>query len=456
MKLFAQHAMLPEGWGSNVLIDIGDDGLIAEVHTDIAPGDAEMVAGALLPGMSNVHSHAFQRAMAGLTEKCGPGGDDFWAWRNLMYRFLARITPEDNEAIATQVYIEMLKSGYTSVAEFHYLHHDEAGHAYANRDEMAQRILAAASTAGMGLTLLPVLYRHGGCGGAPPTAHQKRFVLGVDDFNALTQALHQRREGVLRRVGIAPHSLRAVTPDELHAVIGAFDDLDATAPVHIHAAEQQREVDDCLTWSGRRPVAWLLDNCPVNPHWCLVHATHMTDDETLRLAQSGAVAGLCPSTEANLGDGIFKLPAYLMQRGSFGIGGDSHVGVNPFQELAFIEYAQRLKSARRNVLHFSDGASTGGGLWRRALLGGAQALGQRTGAIARGCHADLLVLNADDAALVERSGDDLLDAVIFGPCKSAVRDVMVNGKWVVRAGHHAEEGRALANYRNTLRRLLCN
>ena len=446
--------MLPTGWCSNVLIDIGDDGLISEVRADAAPEGAEVAAGALLPGMPNVHSHAFQRAMAGLTEKCGPDGDNFWTWRDLMYRFLARITPEDNEAIATQLYIEMLKSGYTSVAEFHYLHHDEAGKAYAKRDEMAQRILAAASTAGIGLTLLPVLYRHGGCSGAPPGAQQMRFVLSVDDFNMLTQTLQQRRDGLLRRVGIAPHSLRAVTPDELHAAIDALDELDATAPIHIHAAEQQREVDDCLAWSGKRPVAWLLQNHQVNARWCLVHATHMNDDETLRLAQSGAVAGLCPSTEANLGDGIFNLPAYLMQHGAFGIGGDSHVGVNPFQELALLEYVQRLKNARRNILNFSPGASSGGGLWRRALLGGAQALGQRVGAIARGCHADLLVLNSDDAALLERSGDDLLDGAIFGPCKSAVRDVMVSGKWVVRAGHHAAEEQALLNYRNTLRHLL--
>lgn len=455
MKLFAEQALLPEGWQPNVMIDIGADGCIANVRVNADRGDAEITKGPVIPGMPNLHSHAFQRAMAGLTEKAGPSGDSFWSWRELMYRFLARITPEDNEAIATQLYVEMLKAGYTSVAEFHYLHNDEKGQPYANRSEMAERLLASANAAGIGLTLLPVLYRHSNFGGLPPTDGQKRFIVPVDDFNAQVQLFAGRiNQGMLRRVGIAPHSLRAVTPGELKDSVAALDAIDATAPIHIHAAEQLKEVDDCLSWSGKRPVAWLLANADINDRWCLVHATHLDDDETFRLAQSGAVAGLCPTTEANLGDGIFNAPDYFMQDGRFGIGGDSHVGVDPFREVAVIEYAQRLKSARRNILTTPNVRSIGAGLFRQALAGGQQALAQRSGAIARDSRADLVVLDTRDPALIERAGDDLLDAAIFGPVRNPVRDVMVSGRWVVQDGHHPGEEAALMNYRTTLKRLL--
>ncbi len=455
MKLFAAQALLPEGWRRNVQVDIEGD-RIRRVEVDVVAEEAaEHVAGPLIPGMSNLHSHAFQRAMAGLTERAGPGGDNFWTWRDLMYRFLERITPEDNEVIATQLYIEMLKSGYTSVAEFHYLHHDETGTGYANPGEMAERIVAAADAAAIGLTMLPVFYAHATFGGEPPNPGQKRFIKGVDAFNALVANLMARcnGKGALQRVGIAPHSLRAVTPDELKAIIGHLDSLDATAPIHIHAAEQRKEVDDCLNWSHKRPVAWLLDNAGLSDRWCLVHATHLDDDETFRLAQSGAIAGLCPTTEANLGDGIFNAPDYFLEQGRWGVGGDSHVGVDPFRELAVLEYSQRLKSERRNVLHTPNVSSIGAGLYRQALAGGAQALGQRVGAIAAGCRADLVVMNAEDAALVEHEEDALLDAAIFGPVRQPVRDVLAAGRWVVREGRHGGEEDALARYRAVLNRL---
>ena len=451
-NIFAKEALLADGWRRDVLIEIEGD-LIVSVTADAAARDAEVVNGALIPGMPNVHSHAFQRAMAGLTERAGTSGDNFWAWRELMYRFLERITPEDNEAIATQLYIEMLKAGYTSVAEFHYLHHDERGNAYANPAEMAERIVAATATAGIGLTLLPVFYAHATFGGVAPNSGQKRFIHDVDAFNLLVDQL-MKFKNAIRRIGVAPHSLRAVTPQELTAIIAHLDVHDNSAPIHIHAAEQLKEVDDCLAWSKQRPVAWLLDNAPIDQRWCLVHATHLDDDETFRLAESGAVAGLCPSTEANLGDGIFNAPDYFLQDGSWGIGGDSHVGVDPFRELAIIEYAQRLKSARRNILRTVGTDSIGGGLYRQALAGGAKALGQNVGAIAANCRADLVVINADDAALVEHTGDALLDAAIFGPVRQAVRDVMVGGTWLVRDGHHAREEASLARYRSTLKRLL--
>lgn len=454
-SLFAADALLPEGWRKDVRIEIEDD-LILSVASSASSAGAELVSGALIPGMSNVHSHAFQRAMAGLTERSGPGGDNFWAWRDLMYRFLERITPEDNEAIATQLYIEMLKSGYTSVAEFHYLHHDEHGHAYADSAEMSRRILGAANTARIGLTMLPVFYAHATFGGVAPNAGQKRFVQDIDAFNVLVDKLSGFQTGsdLLRRVGIAPHSLRAVTPKQLNLIVAHLDSVDAAAPIHIHAAEQLKEVNDCLAWSHKRPVAWLLDNMSLSDRWCLVHATHLDDDETFRLAKSGAVAGLCPTTEANLGDGIFNAPDYFLESGYWAIGGDSNVGVDPFRELAVIEYAQRLKSARRNILNTPGLASIGGGLYRQALVGGAKALGQRVGAIAARCFADLVVMNGDDAALVEHEGDALLDAAIFGPSRQPVRDVMVGGAWVVREGRHLQEQPAMSRYRATLRRLL--
>lgn len=464
MKLFAEEALLPEGWRKDVLIDITAEGWIGQVKVNADPklieGDFDRAQGPVLPGMPNLHSHAFQRAMAGLTEKAGPSGDSFWTWRELMYKFLSRITPEDNAAIATQLYIEMLKAGYTSVAEFDYLHHDIDGAPYADPAEMGWRLIDAADTAGIGMTLLPVLYRHSNFGGLPPTEGQRRFVMAVEQFNELVRIFAARREaawkagGMLRRVGIAPHSLRAVTPDELSDVVAGLDAVDASAPIHIHTAEQLKEVNDCQTWSHKRPVAWLLDNAKLSDRWCLVHATHLDDDETFRLAQSGAVVGLCPTTEANLGDGIFNAPDYLMQNGRFGIGGDSHVGVDPFREVAVIEYAQRLKSARRNVLTIVNEKSVGAGLFRRALAGGQQALGQQSGAIVQGCRADFVVMNPDDPALIEREGDDLLDAAIFGPVRKPVRDVMVNGQWRVREGRHEGEEAALSAYRKTLKRLL--
>ncbi|MBL8521289.1 MAG: formimidoylglutamate deiminase [Betaproteobacteria bacterium] len=458
MKLFAEQALLPDGWHPDVLIDIDGDS-IRTVTAHAKREGAQVVAGPLVPGMPNLHSHAFQRAMAGLTERAGPSGDNFWAWREQMYKFLERITPEDNAAIATQLYIEMLKSGYTSVAEFHYVHHDPAGVPYAQRTAMAESVVQAASTTRIGLTLLPVFYAHATFGGVPPNAAQRRFIHGVDDFGKLLEGVFTwlgspKTRGVLRRIGIAPHSLRAVTPDELTAILAQLDAIDATAPVHIHAAEQLKEVNDCRTWSGKRPVAWLLEKHKLSARWCLVHATHLDDDETFRLANSGAIAGLCPSTEANLGDGIFNAPDYFMQHGHWGIGGDSHVGVDPFRELALVEYAQRLKSARRNILSTPSVPSIGGGLFRQALQGGATALGQKAGAIAAGYLADLVVMNADDVALAEQQGDAILDAAIFGPARQPVRDVMVGGAWVVQGGHHAREAEAFKKYRETLKRLL--
>ncbi|HUH94400.1 MAG TPA: formimidoylglutamate deiminase [Casimicrobiaceae bacterium] len=450
MRLFARDALLPTGWARDVLVDVGPDGSIHGV--DVAferPSDAEHLQGPLVPGMPNVHSHAFQRALAGLTERGGPRGDDFWTWRTQMYRFLERLGPDDCEAIATQLYLEMLKAGYTSVGEFHYLHRDPAGQPYANPAEMALRIQAAAEATGIALTLLPVFYAHSDFGGAPPLPGQRRFVHDARSFRALLESL--ALDGF--KLGVAPHSLRAVAPEELAEIVAFARAVDEDAPIHIHAAEQRREVEDCLAWSGARPVEWLLEHADVGPQWCVVHATHMTEAETQRLARSGAVAGLCPTTEADLGDGVFPTAAYVAAGGRFGVGGDSHVGVDPFLELRLIEATQRLALERRNVLA-RDGESTGLALYQAALAGGAQALAQPVGAIEIGRRADLVVLDGEDPALTEQAAANLLDAAIFGPARSTVRDVMVAGRWVIGEGHHADEEAILTRYRQTVRRLL--
>lgn len=451
MKIFARDALLPTGWRNDIVVEIGADGSIHAVDVAFtAPAEAERVQGPLVPGMPNVHSHAFQRALAGLTERGGPSADNFWTWRTQMYRFLERVGPDEQEAVAAQLYLELLKGGYTSVGEFHYLHHDPGGRPYANPAEMAERVCAASRATGIGLTLLPVFYAHSDFGGVAPLAAQRRFIHDCGGFLRLVAAL-AKKEG--QTLGVAPHSLRAVLPSELAEIIAFAEAKLMGAPIHIHAAEQRREVDACVAWSGARPVEWLLGHARVDARWCVVHATHMTPEETRNLASTGAVAGLCPSTEADLGDGVFPVPAFLAGGGQLGIGGDSHVGVDPFLELRQLETAQRLALQKRNVL-VRDGESSGTKLYQTALAGGARALAQPVGAIAPGRRADLVVLNGDDPALVEQAAEDVLDAAIFGPGRRIVRDVMVAGRWVIGEGHHADEEAILMRYRQALKRLL--
>ncbi len=465
--LFAESALLPAGWARDVLLETDSDGTLTLVTPDAPAGRARGVqraAGPVIPGMPNLHSHAVQRAMAGLAERLGqagaaPEGDSFWTWRQVMYGFVGRLDPPHLEAIAAQLYAEMLKAGDTAVGEFHYLHHDRDGRPYADPAEMSERIVAAARASGIGLTLLPVLYAHGGFGGQPPNPGQRRFLHDRDRFLALIETLRARHGGDPQiRIGIAPHSLRAVTPDLLRDALAGLDAMDATAPIHIHIAEQVKEVEDCLAWSGQRPVEWLLDAMPVGPRWCLVHATHMTEAETARVAASGAVAGLCPTTEANLGDGFFPAPDYLRRGGVFGIGSDSHISVSPVEDLRWLEYGQRLVHRQRNVLTPSDGGanasrSVGAALWRGALGGGAKALGRPIGTLAPGARADLVVLDPERANLIGKKEDVLLDAAIFAGNENPVRDVMVGGRWVVREGHHLAEHGILARFRRALAEL---
>ncbi|HXH04749.1 MAG TPA: formimidoylglutamate deiminase [Candidatus Competibacteraceae bacterium] len=451
-QLHAPSALLADGWANDVLICLDEQGRIAALIPGSPPSAAaERLAGPVLPGLANVHSHAFQRAMAGLTEYRGHREDSFWTWRNLMYGFLARLDPEQVQTIAAQLYVEMLKAGYTAVAEFHYLHHDPAGRPYAERAELSLRILAAAEEAGIALCHLPTLYAYGGFGAQPPSPAQRRFLHDADGFAALLETLHGHcRNGRDRRLGLAFHSLRAVDPALLYQGLAALDRLDASAPVHIHIAEQVKEVEDCLAWSGQRPVAWLLDHAPLDRRWCLVHATHLDGEETRRLAASGAVAGLCLTTEANLGDGLFPADDYLNrqpQPGTFGIGSDSHVEVDALAELRLLEYGQRLALRRRAVLASPEQPSVGRRLYQAAALGGAQAVGFDSGAITVGRRADLVVVDAQHPALWQRHGDRLLDTLVFCADRRAIRDVMVGGEWRVREGRHPREETIAARFR---------
>jgi formiminoglutamate deiminase len=404
--------------------------------------------------VANLHSHAFQRAMAGLGERRGPpeaGRDTFWTWREVMYRFLGRMTPYDVEAVAAQAYAEMLEGGFTRVGEFHYLHHQPDGTAYADPAEMAVRLAAAADKTGMGLTLLPCFYAHGGFGGAAPTPGQRRFLNDLDGFARLLDSSRRAISGLPGAShGIAPHSLRAVTPGELAHLAAMAPDL----PMHIHVAEQVREVEDCLAWSGARPVEWLLDHAGLDGRWCLIHATHMTPQEVTRLAGTGAVAGLCPVTEANLGDGVFDGPGWLQAGGRSGIGTDSNVMIGAAAELRAMEYAQRLAGRARNVWAAAEGRSTGRCLFDAAFAGGCQALGVASPGLLPGAVADVVALAADHPALAERRGDALLDGWIFAATSPAIAAVWARGRQVVADGRHIARASIAQAFRQALKRLL--
>ncbi|HJR11918.1 MAG TPA: formimidoylglutamate deiminase [Rhodanobacteraceae bacterium] len=392
-----------------------------------------------LPGMPNLHSHAFQRAMAGLAERRGPGDDSFWTWRETMYGFASRIGPDELRAIAAQLYVEMLKAGYTHVCEFHYLHNARDGAPYADHAEMSRAIVEGAREAGIGLTLLPVLYLTGGFDGRPLSDRQRRFGLSVEAYLRLLESL-RALESPTVRVGIALHSLRAVPEAAMHEVLAS--PLARERVIHIHIAEQIGEVQDCLGIRGARPVQWLFDHADVDARWCLVHATHLDEPEVRAVAASGAVAGLCPTTEANLGDGLFPLEDYLDADGVLGIGSDSHISVSPVEELRWLEYGQRLVTRHRNIAARKPGASVGETLWASALRGGRQAAGMREGS-AR----DVIVLDDASPLLAARDEDGVLDTFLFAGNTPLVRDVMAGGEWVVRDFHHEGEDRIAGDYR---------
>nr|CAD6428341.1 formimidoylglutamate deiminase [Rhizobium sp. Q54] len=443
--IHAAAALLPEGWAQDVRVTL-EGGRIRSVEVGVDPVAGDERHAVLVPAMPNLHSHAFQRAMAGLAEIRGPGFDNFWSWRELMYRFALSMTPDQMESVAAQLYVEMLEAGFGRVGEFHYLHHDGDGRPYANIAEMAGRIAAAAGETGIGLTLLPVFYAHSGFGGAAPADGQRRFINSLESF---ARVLEGSRAAVAvlpgAVVGVAPHSLRAVSPEELASVVPMAEE----GPVHIHVAEQTREVEDCIAWSGLRPVEWLLANADVGRRWCLIHATHMTSQETRRMATTGAVAGLCPITEANLGDGIFPGTEFLAAGGAFGIGSDSNVLIGPGDELRQLEYSQRLGLRARNVMARSGG-SNGRALFEGALNGGNRALGGESG-LKEGGAADFVALDLSAAPYLKR--DQVLDGWIFA---GSVRPdcVWVNGTKLVESGRHRHRQRIAARFHAAMKDLV--
>ena len=451
---FAEDALLPEGWARGVRIRVSSGGVIDSVAADQSADGAVRLSGPVIPGMADVHSHAFQRAMAGLAERASAADDTFWSWREVMYGFAARITPDDLHAIAAQLFVELLRHGYTSVGEFHYLHNRPDGAPYETRAEMSIQVVEAARHAGIAITHLPVVYAFGGFGEQPLEGVQNRFKADPAHALGIAADLTARYRGdPCVTVGLAPHSLRAVNLAMLQEAVSGLPGLDAAAPLHIHIAEQAQEVDDCLAWSGRRPIQWLSENLPIDERWCLIHATNAQEGELEGIAASGAAVGLCPTTEANLGDGIFGLAVFATAKGRFGIGSDSNVSVSPVEELRWLEYGQRLWSQRRNVFSTKGSPSSGASLWRAAAEGGAKALAQPAGAITAGRRADLVVLDGNNPTLAAKTGDQILDALIFSGNDNAVDHVMVGGEWVIESGRHAEEQRTADRFREVMRKL---
>lgn len=457
---FADHARLADGWRRDVLLEWDEGGKLVRVTPgSAAPAGVERAKGPVMPGMPNLHSHAFQRAMAGLTEYRASVADTFWSWRDLMYRFAAKIGPESLADIAHWLYIEMLKAGYTSVCEFHYVHHAPDGSPYANRAELAERVVDAAERAGIGITMLPVLYEYSGFNKGAPRDDQRRFLNTPDTLLALIETLAAARpENGARRYGVAPHSLRAVAGESLAALLEGLKGLEGRfghAPVHIHVAEQVAEVEACVAATGHRPVEWLLERFNVDERWCLVHATHIDAHECARLAASGAVVGLCLTTEANLGDGVFPSRDYLDAGGRIGIGSDSHIGVDWRSELRLLEYGQRLCRRQRNVLASATQSRPAERLFDAALDGGAHATGRPVGTLAPGMRADWLVLDDAHPGIGGHAPETWLSSAVF--CEhgeTPIRDVFVSGRKVVDARRHAHEDAALARYRDALRGLL--
>jgi formimidoylglutamate deiminase len=447
--LFARHALLPDGWREDVLLEWDARGDLVSVREGMAAPAGTESADYVLPGMVNLHSHAFQRAMAGLAEQAAGSEDSFWTWRELMYRFAGRISPEQLGAVASQLYVECLRHGYTSMCEFHYLQRDTEGEFYANPAEMALRIAEAGRESGIGLTLLPVMYSYAGFKEQALKPTQRRFRTDPGAVLRIVEALDARR-GPQLEVGAAPHSLRAVSSGQLRELVAA---LPAGRPLHIHIAEQQLEVQQCLDALGARPVDYLMEQVELNKRWCLVHATHLSDRETAALAASGACAGLCPTTEANLGDGLFPLTPYIAAGGVFGIGSDSHVSQSPVEELRWLEYGQRLVRQQRNIAVDESCRDVGAYLWQHALHGGARASGRAVGRLEAGRRADLLVLDSAHPNLDGVDSHEVLGRFLFCGNDHLVRDVLAGGRWVVRGGRHANQDAIARRYTQAVRAL---
>ncbi|MFN4201530.1 MAG: formimidoylglutamate deiminase [Tabrizicola sp.] len=446
MILHAASALLPDGWARDVRIRM-EGGRIVEVKAGVPGSGSGQRQGVLLPAPVNLHSHTFQRAMAGLTEGRTAGQDSFWTWRALMYRFLERLGPEDVQAIAAQAMVEMAEAGFSAVCEFHYLHHRVGGGTHADPAEMSARIAESARETGLGLTHLPVIYEQGGVDGRALAGGQLRFGSSPEVFAALLEGAGRALSGLPDAVlGVAPHSLRAVRRETLARVTGM-----TRGPIHMHIAEQLAEVEEVRAAWGARPVEWAVANLDLDARWCMIHATQMTPAETDALARTGAVAGLCPITEANLGDGIFDGSSWLAAGGALGVGTDSNVRISLAEELRLLEYSQRLGQRARAVM--ADDRSTGRLLWEEAARGGAQAAGRGRGVIAVGEWADLLALDRNDLRLEGLSDDRLLDALVFAGRDGLVSDLWSAGRHIVQGGRHIAREAVAHRFRATMRRL---
>jgi formimidoylglutamate deiminase len=430
---FARHALLSEGWAENVRFEVSSSGDLASVTPDSAPIGATLLGGLVLPGMPNVHSHAFQRAFAGHTERAGPNGDSFWTWREAMYEMLETIEPEEFEAIATDAFATMLEVGYTNVCEFHYVHNAPGGGAYARRTELADRVVSAARRTGIGLTLIPVLYRYSDFGERPPHARQLRFVLSFDAFADLWRDLYDAYGADVQiALGISPHSLRAVGVADLPLLVALADSVPARVPIHMHASEQVREVEACLAAHGTTPIALLANRVDLDSRWCLIHCTHATGGERETLAERGVVAGLCPTTEASLGDGIFPAAQFVRAGGRIAVGTDSNVSIDVSEELRWLEYVQRLASRERNLMHADGAPFVGRYLYETTVRGGTQASGRRIGTLAAGQRADLIAVACD----ARDDADTALGIALFRSGAWNPADVIAGGRHVVRDGRH--------------------
>jgi len=452
-SLFARHALLENGWADNIRLHWDKVGNLTQIELNATARAHEVTEQFVLPGMVNLHSHAFQRAMAGMTEIAGGGGksiqDSFWSWRDLMYRFAQVINPDQLQTIAAQLYSECLRHGYTSVCEFHYLHRAPNGDFYDNMAEMAHQVMSAAHDTGIGMTMLPVLYSYSDFNAQDLRHEQRRFATNPEQILRLVELLDAQRNNQTE-VGVAPHSLRAASTQQIAELVHA---LPKNRPIHIHIAEQQKEVDNCLAFSKKRPAELLYETQDVNARWCLVHATHLSKTEITQIAQSRAVTGICTSTEGNLGDGFFALPDYLAQQGHFGIGSDSHVSQSPIEELRWLEYGQRLRTQRRNIASDENQARIGDFLWQAALQGGAQASGRKVGKFAVGMRADALVLDANHPNLSGIATADVLNTLIFSGNDNLVRDVLVGGQWQVKNGRHVDQTAIAERFTKTMRQL---
>ena len=447
-----EKALLPAGWKHNVRVGLSPDGTIADVEPE-RPGTkkGQLHRGIAIPGIPNVHSHAFQRAMAGLYERRNAKTDTFWTWRQAMYRLANQLTPEEFFSIASQLFVEMIKAGYTAVGEFHYIHHTESGHTYPQIGTLSDAIIGAAHVSGISLTHLPVLYMSSGFSRKPLLREQRRFGNNLDTYFRLIESVRGSSMNDQRiDLGLALHSLRAIHPEAIPEMLRLRKSISDRCPMHIHIAEQRLEIKQCVAWSGLRPVEWLLNNADVDRTWCLIHATHITDQECERIAASGATVGVCPSTEANLGDGIFPLKKYLAHGGGIAIGSDSNISVSPVEELRWLEYTQRLTSFERSIATGRENGSTGSFLFNACLAGGAKALGKKMGKIEKGYRADILILDRDSPLLTDTTDECLLDCFVFRGNIPVVKDVMVAGEWVVRNYHHKDEETIMRNYSKTV------